>query len=112
MPDIDLPEFISLSLPSALSVEVPPIAPLVIAASPRLGFQTSPAWEMPFLLDPVALAQLPVMFTDGLGLATVPFEVSPIPALLGFSFTVQVVVIDPVSGAPRFSNVESMICVP
>jgi hypothetical protein len=71
-------------------------------------------WETTgsILLDPGALAQLPVMFTDPLGLASVPFEVSPVPALLGFSFTVQVIVLDPISGTPRLSNVESMVCIP
>ena len=112
MPDIDLPEFISLSLPSALFLDAQPNAPFVIAASPRLGFQTLPGWEMPFLLDQVALAQLPTMFTDGLGLASVGFEVPPVAALLGFSFTVQAVVGDPISGVLRFSNVESMVCIP
>ena len=70
-------------------------------------------FEMPFLLDPFALALLPTMFTDGLGSAVVGFEVRPIASLLGFSFTVQVVVGDPTSPAlPRLSNVESMTCIP
>jgi hypothetical protein len=53
-----------------------------------------------------------MMLTDGLGNAIAPFEVPPVAALLGFSFTVQVVVGDPVSGTPRLSNVESMVCMP
>jgi hypothetical protein len=90
-------------------------APFVIAASPRLGFTTStPAlsFEMPFLLDLNALATLPIANTDGLGMAVVGFEIGPIAALLGFSFTVQVVVGDPTTGIARLSNVESMVCIP
>ena len=113
MPDINLPEFVSLSMPTALFLKAQPNAPYVIGASPRLGFQNGGSvFEMPFLLDSVAFVQLPTMFTDGLGFAAVGFEVSPVAALLGFSFTVQVVVGDPVTGTPRLSNVESMVCIP
>lgn len=52
------------------------------------------------------------MFTDGLGNAIVGFEVAAIASLLGFSFTVQVVVGDPSTGASLLSNVESMVCIP
>jgi hypothetical protein len=113
MPDMDLPEFIRLSLPSAMFLLGEPNAPFVIMASPRLEYLTSPSlFEMPFLLDLTALAMLPTLFTNGLGQAVVGFEVDPIAALLGFTFVVQVLVGDPTSGTPRFSNVESMTCIP
>jgi hypothetical protein len=115
MPEINLPEFVRLSFPDALFLSAQPNAPFVIGASPRLGFQAPTAtttFEMPFLLDPFMLAELPMMVTDGLGAAIVGFEVAPLASLLGFSFTVQVVVGDPVTGTPRLSNVESMVCLP
>jgi hypothetical protein len=112
MPDVDLPEFIPLSLPSGLILDAQPNAPFVIGTSRKLGFQADPLWDMPFLLELADTVQLPMMMTDGLGHAFVPFEVSPIASVLGFTFTVQVVVADPVTFTPRLSNVESMVCVP
>ena len=112
MPEIDLPEFIGVSVPAALFVNAQPNAPFVIGASPRLGFSANPSWEMPILLDPVDHAELEVMYTDGLGFAAVGFQVSAIPELLGFAYTVQVLVIDPGTAQARLSNVESMVVLP
>ena len=112
MPNIELPEVVHISVPSVMWVTAAPNAPFTILASPRLGFQTGPSFAMPFLLDPVAMVQLPVDTTDALGLAAKGFEVAPVPAVFGFAFTVQIAVLDPGTGTLQLSNVESMVCVP
>jgi hypothetical protein len=112
MPDLNLPELVKLSQPSALSLEASPNAPYVVFGSPRLGFSTVPQFEMPLLVDMVAMAQLPMMSTDAVGVGTIPFEVIPEAALLGFTFVVQAVCFDPQSGGLRFSNVETMVAMP
>jgi hypothetical protein len=112
MPEIDLPEVVRISTPSALFVTAAANAPFTIVASAKLGFQTGPSFEMPLLLDPIDAVQLPVEMTDGLGFAAKGFEVAPVPVVFGFAFTVQVAVLDPGTGALQLSNVESMVCVP
>jgi hypothetical protein len=112
MPEIDLPELVRISAPSALFLHAAPNAPFTIMASPRLGFQTGSYYEMPFLLDVSGTVQLPLEMTDWQGFAAKGFEVRPAPVVFGFAFTVQVVVADPVTGALQLSNVESMCCVP
>ena len=89
-----------------------PNAPFIVVASPRLGFPTVPQFEMPFLLDPFAMAELPPMFTDAYGVGVIGFEVTPDPALLGFTYVVQAGCLDPNSGVWRFSNVETMVGMP
>ena len=112
MPNIELPEVVHISVPSVMWVTAAPNAPFTILASPRLGFQTGPSFAMPFLLDPVAMAQLPVETTDASGLAAKGFEVAPVPAVFGFAFTVQIAVLDPGTGTLQLSNVESTVCIP
>jgi hypothetical protein len=112
MPDVNLPELAHLSQPSALFLDAFPNSPFIVIASPRLGFASVPMLEMPALVDQSLMALLPVMSTDALGQAVVGFNISPLAALLGFTYVVQVGVLDPVGGHWRLSNVETMVAMP
>ena len=112
MPNLNLPELVHLSQPSALFLDAFPNAPYIVIASPRLGFTTVSPFEMPVLIDQVGMAQLPIMFTDPVGLGVIGFEVSPNASLLGFTYVVQVGALDPSSNNWRFSNVETMVAMP
>jgi hypothetical protein len=104
MPDLNLPELVKLSQPSVMFLDAFPNSPYIVVASPRLGFTTFPQFEMPVLIDPFGMAQLPPMFTDAQGVGAIGFEVSPDPALLGFTYVVQAGCLDPGSGVWRFSR--------
>ena len=73
-----------------------PNAPFIIVASPRLGFQTAAAAVRDAVPPRPGRARRASVDVHGRPRPRrVGFEVAPIAALLGFSFTVQVVVGDP-----------------
>jgi hypothetical protein len=112
MPDIDLPDLVRLSFPSALIVDAFPNAPYIVIAAPRLGFTTVSPFEMPVLIDSTGMVQLPIDFTDASGQDVVGLEVPPDATLLGFTYVVQIGAFDASSNNWRFSNVETMVTLP